>query len=563
MKRTWTTSHFDTHIRALLLLLISASTLAAATTYTTADCSESAFQHAVNSASDGDTVQGPLAGGSDPSWTTRLNVNTSLIINGNGCNITLSGTDFMRMLATNAAIHPRITNFNISGSNSSGVAAIWMDGNNANFRVDHITFTFTSANQRAIAVDYGTHTQYTVQTYGVIDHNTFNATGATAFILIEGANDAWFNDPAWGTANAIYIENNTFVWNTGAAFSPAQDVVDGESGGRAVVRYNDITDGFVDFHDTGSSPEARGMRILERYNNTFHGDTSSLVGATVYRGGNGMDFNNSIPMNVSGVNGFQHAITTGLKRLFCETDAPSGPQVCGRNQLCDCGEPFNFAVGSLYPHAVCSSFRGWCATSGGTPTNQACSNNSDCGGSNVCHLSHGIQENPPNDAACGTGYQVVANIDGPGTGSPLPLGYPARDQAGVSKDDPITHAQTAGGEPSYSWNLTDPNNGNAVITGLTAVDNSATGRYILPNRDYYQQVVPFTGATGVGVGLLSARPASCTPKVGYWATDTNTLYQCSSANTWTAYYTPYTYPHPLQGGGGAPAAPTGLSAVTQ
>ncbi len=69
---------------------------------------------------------------------------------------------------------------------------------------------------------------------------------------------------------------------------------------------------------------------------------------------------------------------------------------------------------------------------------------------------------------------------------------------------------------------------------------------MLANRDYYNEVASFTGATGVGVGLLSARPATCTPLTAFWATDTRALYQCISANTWTAYYAPYTYPHPLQ-----------------
>jgi MYXO-CTERM domain-containing protein len=65
------------------------------------------------------------------------------------------------------------------------------------------------------------------------------------------------------------------------------------------------------------------------------------------------------------------------------------------------------------------------------------------------------------------------------------------------------------------------------------------------NRDYYQYTTTFDGSSGVGSGTLAMRPASCMPLVAYWATDTNTLYQCTSANTWTTYYSPYVYPHPL------------------
>jgi hypothetical protein len=66
------------------------------------------------------------------------------------------------------------------------------------------------------------------------------------------------------------------------------------------------------------------------------------------------------------------------------------------------------------------------------------------------------------------------------------------------------------------------------------------------NLDCWQEVAGFDGSSGVGVGPLSARPVTCTKGVAYWATDTKTLYRATATNTWSVYYTPYTYPHPLR-----------------
>jgi hypothetical protein len=110
-----------------------------------------------------------------------------------------------------------------------------------------------------------------------------------------------------------------------------------------------------------------------------------------------------------------------------------------------------------------------------------------------------------------------------------------------------------------------------------------TGGRVVANRDYYPSAsgiqtnatTPFDGTVGTGWGTLARRPTTCTPGVAYFATDqgswnTSTsnpygvqqngadgvLYKCTATNTWTLYYTPYTYPHPLQG---AVSAPTNVT----
>lgn len=167
-----------------------------------------------------------------------------------------------------------------------------------------------------------------------------------------------------------------------------------------------------------------------------------------------------------------------------------------------------------------------------------------------------------------------------------PSDYPCDDQIGVGIDP-----KSAASEPFYSWmnfhsSATWPiekgdsqiSGGGCNVAGKCGTSYSAITQ-IADNRDFYSYNASFDGSSGVGCGTLASRPGTCTAGVGYWATNqscsdltgmigahptepiSGTLYRCTSTNTWTAYYTPYTYPHPLtlSPDSEPPAAPTGLS----
>lgn len=141
-------------------------------------------------------------------------------------------------------------------------------------------------------------------------------------------------------------------------------------------------------------------------------------------------------------------------------------------------------------------------------------------------------------------------------------GWLCRDQIGAGKDaaqwyDYNTPGPSQTHSPVYIWGIYK----NGLSQSPYVASTSST--HIENDRDYYTHKATFNGTSGVGCGTLAARPPTCTTGVGYWATNqscTNirsmigkkpstpivgTLYKCVAPNTWTAYYTPYTYPHPL------------------
>jgi hypothetical protein len=162
-------------------------------------------------------------------------------------------------------------------------------------------------------------------------------------------------------------------------------------------------------------------------------------------------------------------------------------------------------------------------------------------------------------------------------------GYACLDQIGMVRDTSVWNysvprhiAQDRA--PLFVWKNTQPGEIPVVLQCPECNSAQATRqstKHVVINRDYYTYNASFTGASGVGEGTMAQRPASCTPGVAYWATDQGEwnsrnsgpdgqLYRCTAPNTWTLYYTPYSYPHPLQAGGGAPgvpAAPTNVKII--
>lgn len=152
-------------------------------------------------------------------------------------------------------------------------------------------------------------------------------------------------------------------------------------------------------------------------------------------------------------------------------------------------------------------------------------------------------------------------------------GWLCRDQVGSGKDlsawtDATQASPAQASEPSYLWNNEDES-GAYPSANISA----PTTTHVESDRDYYESAngiqvsssSPFDGTSDTGWGTLLSRPSTCTTGVGYWATSqsgdlsasvgadptaeiSGTFYKCTATNTWTEYYTPYTYPHPLRGG---------------
>jgi hypothetical protein len=400
-----------------------------------------------------------------------------------------------------------------------------------NVRIDHCHFVASSiANYKIVA--------FWNAVFGVMDHCILDLTGTNALYFYNGRHGAgddvgnyeWTLPTAFGSADFFFIEDNIINGDVPGGTVYSTRILDSTSASRVVVRFNTLHQTCVaEDHATGHAGNDRGTRAKEVYGNLA---TSSLA----------HDPN------------------------FVAVDMSSGTSLAWGNtwdQVYKNIYKFNVTRknNDTYPQLPTPNGWGYAGT-----------------------------------AFNGTG----SNWDG-GTvlGTDTTLGYPCLDQPGRGQGDLLTgdhpnkvndttgtiHWPNQALEPIYIWN-----NSGGIVPGWggnTYSDYSA-GR-VVANRDYYPSASevqtsptsPFNGTVGTGWGTIANRPTTCTTGVGYFATDqgswntstsnpygvqqngaSGVLYKCTATNTWTLYYTPYTYPHPLVTTGDPQPTPTATSTPT-
>jgi hypothetical protein len=519
--------------RDLFVVLLLTACAAAKAAIISADSVQGAdVQKALNRAKAGDTVVIPNG---SANWTQEVSWNVPANVTLKGAGTSATGGGDQTVITDNYASGNALLNVTINSTGvfrmtgitvKSGSGSI-KDGGTVKvsgpgkMRIDHCHFIASSAANYKIVAFWNA-------VFGVMDHCILDLTGTNALYFYNGRHGAgddvgnyeWTLPTAFGSSDFFFIEDNIINGDVPGGRVYSTRVLDSTSASRVVVRFNTLHQTCVaEDHATGHAGNDRGTRAKEVYGNLA---TSSLA-----------------------------------------LDPNRMPVDCSSGTALVWGNSWNNVYKSLYRFNVTRK-------------------NND---------TYPQVATPKGWGYAGTAYNGKgSNWDGGSVnGTDTTLGYPCLDQPGRGQGDLLTgdHPnkinKTTGTiswphqalEPMYFWD----NYGNIVRGwGGFVVDNQTNGR-VVENRDYYlpasgvqtSPTSPFDGTVGVGWGTLANRPTTCTPGVAYFATDQGSwnkstsnpygvqrngadgaLYKCTATNVWTLYYTPYTYPHPLQTGASSP-----------
>jgi hypothetical protein len=263
-------------------------------------CQLADVQAAINAAPDGTKVQLPAG---TCVWPTNVGWgDKNITVAGAGIDrTTISGSDqYIWYIGANATgkARFRLTGMTLTGNVTNAAIAITTEGNpgvNSGWRIDHIKFNFPTGQRRGVTIRGAT--------YGLIDHNdyqwsqgvavgisAFNASDACVSPMTNAQGNFVSSQPLdLGTANAVYIEDNTFT-SSGTGGNIVYD--DSAGGGRMVFRHNTVTGGYVYSHWTRGC-EIGGF-IHEIYQNTFIGNADYNDYPVRLESGTGVIFSNTM-----------------------------------------------------------------------------------------------------------------------------------------------------------------------------------------------------------------------------------------------------------------------------
>ncbi len=542
--------------RLIISIFLGFCSSALGATYTAASCNQSDVQTAITnelaSAADGDVISIPSGTCTWSGSTMTARFAHSVTIQGAGAisstsgGASTTGSDLtaitngigqMIQFATTSGKSFRFTGIAILGSTYSAAnGALEISGASAAVRVDHCHFYVSTGEGVGVRLDGSV--------LGVADHNYFsNDAGSIDNDIAIHNGEGWggssesgnaVGDHSWadtdhfGTSEFFFVEDNQF--SNG-------DIGDAHDGARYVLRYNTMVETSLgsagQMYNHGlTNARGRATRAVEVYMNAF-----TQPGTT-------------------GQNNPVYAINSGTLLFWGNTITQY------RNAV---SIDYTRRSNGTYTYAAPPNGWGYCGTAYG-PTNWDQNTNS-------------------------YGYACL-DAAARGAGDLLEGDFPSPAGAGPGVCDETQGCPNYTGtrpnqtiDPIYLWNNTFTPAGGYSLTGMVTL---LTPMYN-DNVDLYQQFGAnaesgtFNGTAGVGQGssLPSVAQSTCTPSAnalasgttwlgvsvsgywgpGYWDTTNSTLYVCTATNTWTAYYTPYTYPNPLTSGGdppGQPTAPTNL-----
>ena len=456
----------------------------------TAGSTVAQVQSAMSSASDGATIN--FAAGAY-SWgsSVALSNTKGVTLKGAGTGqtvVTVTGAPiiYMDTLNGNNTKTYRISGFTFQ--NAPANLIIWLFGNGTmnNLRIDNNEFKNFAVG--AIAIFLG-ETGSVGKFYGVIDHNIFSGSNNFMSLKYLGPGDpAQWSGSLKGTSQNMFVEDN--IYNFAAASDLGSGCLDVWRAGAVVFRHNTVTNCLVTAHGV-----THGTTVnFELYQNTL----GRTAGSGQWTDGTRLFHHQGSGEILAWGNTFSHPGTISGNAISVTHYRSASPGVAG----------YDSSLGR-------------------------------CDGS---------QARDGNRSPATTYY-----------------GYPCWLQPGRAPTggSPVWGALS----PIYAWMNVDQATGGKVplvIENPWGVSAPSVTDHIKANRDYYDAVSnqaqtsptsPFNGSTGMGFGTFANRPVLCTTNsseagggVGYWATDTNTLYRCSATNTWTVHYQPYPYPHPAVSG---------------